>query len=488
MNDAVGMQWCRSKVHAIALWAVTLISAPGMAVAADPANPQSMEEKSTDERLQNQEQRIKDLEKRLQDMESAAMSGKPPTPAGASGAATVQPAADAPERIDVSAGQARDTHAVLTGADLASKDFPGSWPMFGTDYRMKIGGYLKADALYDLNGSGDKYQFLISQIPVNGQVYATDPPQPASGSYFNMFVKETRFNLDFRKTKPGEPAQQVFIEMDFFDESSFSPRLRQAYVVYGNLLVGLTWSTLTETKALPYIIDFAYGDAIFGGRTTQIRWQQQASEHWSWAAALEMLNSSGIDNPSGAPGVASPNLPVMAGRVTYEDSNTLVMLGVAVDQLRWDGEGSGPNATANAWAVVTNGRQNIGDRDYVTWNLSYGNGSAENISALSGSNANATLFPSGYLETNRSYNLALGYVHKFNDRFTTNLAYAVTRLQNDLRAPDSIEGGWVAHANLIWKLSKAASTGIEYMWGQRENTNGEKGDAARLQTMFQYFF
>ena len=44
---------------------------------------------------------------------------------------------------------------ILTGDDLVDAEFPGSWPIFGTTTRMRIGGYIKADAIFDFDGHGD---------------------------------------------------------------------------------------------------------------------------------------------------------------------------------------------------------------------------------------------------------------------------------------------------------------------------------------------
>jgi len=386
-------------------------------------------------------------------------------------------------RLEVQKDEVKDTHLVLTGSDLIASDYPGSWPLFGTDYRMKIGGYVKVDALEDFDGTGDKYQFLISEIAVDGS------PEAGRGSYFNMFIRETRFNFDIRKTTPGEPAQQVFIEMDFFDEDSISPRLRHAYFVYGPLVAGQTWSTLVDVRSIPDTIDFAYGNLLYSGRPVQLRWQQQAGDHWSWATAIEMPNTQGIDNPNNLPGSDSVGLPALVARTSYEDASRVILLGGALGQLRWDGEGTGPDATATQWALVVSGRQYIGKQDYVTWNISYGDGTAENITALAGSNANATLTASGELVTSKAANVALGFAHKFTSDLTTNIAYAWTGIeQSDLRAADSIRRGRVGHINLIWSVSKALSTGVEYMWGFRENVDGVRGDAARLQAMVKYSF
>jgi len=249
-------------------------------------------------------------------------------------------------KLEVPKDEIKDTHQVLTGNELVASDYPGSWPLFGTDYRMKIGGYVKVDALQDFDGTGDKYQFLISEIAVDGS------PEAGRGSYFNMFVRETRFNFDIRKMTPGEPAQQVFIEMDFFDISSTSPRLRHAYFVYGHLVAGQTWSTLVDVRSMPATIDFAYGNLLYSGRPVQLRWQEQSNEHWSWAAAVEMPKANGIDNPNDLAGSESTRRPALTARLTYEDASRFVMLGGALGQLYWDGEGVGPDATATQWAVV----------------------------------------------------------------------------------------------------------------------------------------
>jgi len=348
---------------------------------------------------------------------------------------------------------------------------------------MKIGGYFKLDALYDLDGSGNKTQFLISQIPVDGT------PEADRSGYFNMFVRETRFNFDIRKSSSDGIAQEFFLEMDFFDERSTSPRLRHAYIVYGNLLAGQTWTTAAELSSLVYTLDFAAGDALFGTRTPQIRWTQQVGPNWSWAAGLEMLQTSGIYNPLGLDGRASTQLPVLAGRLTHQRRNGLRTLAAMVQQLRWDGEGGGPDATATGWVLIFGGRQNFGRRDFFTWNLAYGDGTADTIMALTGSDANAVLTPDGRLVTRKGYSAALGFGHKWSDTLSTNLAYAWTDLE-DLgeRAADAIQSGGSGHVNLIWSPAAKLSTGVEFIWGTRKNADHATGDASRIQTSVKYEF
>ena len=80
---------------------------------------------------------------------------------------------------------------------------------------------------------------------------------------------------------------------------------------------------------------------------------------------------------------------------------------------------------------------------------------------------------------------------EWSQTLSSNLSYAFTDLE-DLgdgnRAPDAIRSGGVGHINLIWVPVEKFTTGIEFMWGRRENEDGAKGTATRLQTMFKFDF
>ena len=199
-----------------------------------------------------------------------ALEGTPAVPtmtaAAPATAATDEPAA-AIENL-------RDNDRPLTGQDLIDEDFPQSWPLFGSDYRMAFGGYVKLDYLQDSDGTGDRLPFVTGTIPVDG-------PEAGVGGYMNAFARETRFSFEVRKTTPGAPPQKYFVEMDFFQESAGAfnqfPRLRHAYFVYGNFLAGRTWGILTDTRAFPTLIDFAAGDALSGTRAAQVWWEQRIS-------------------------------------------------------------------------------------------------------------------------------------------------------------------------------------------------------------------
>ena len=376
----------------------------------------------------------------------------------------------------------REPERLLTGADLVDDDFLGSWPMFGTNTRMKVGGYVKADFIYDHDGTLDRQQLLMSTIPVRGM------EEYGGRGYFNAFAYESRINFDVRRIAPGRPPLRLFVEGDFWPSGS-ALRLRHAYIAAGDFIVGQTWTTLSVLESLIISIEFAAGDALFGGRTAQVRYQRKLNDRWTIAAGLEQLPFLGIENPEGQPGGASQLLPLLAVRTDYRWDGGLLVLGSSVAQLRWDGGSSGPYATALQWDLLVAGRKYFGS-DYAVWNIAYGHGSGENILAFAGSQANAVLTPSGELETMPAFSLVMGYAHHWKEDLVTNASYAYGWLMEEppSRDPLALRRGGIAHVNLVWYPVPSVSTGIEYVYGVRRATNDALGDASRWQAMFRFDF
>lgn len=378
----------------------------------------------------------------------------------------------------------REPETPLTKADLIADDFKGSWPMFGTDLRMKIGGYFKADMVYDFDGSQDKTQLLMSTIPVAGS------PAYGESGYFSMFARETRLNFDVRRVKEGAVPLRMFVEADFWnDENHF--RLRHAFVVANNFLIGQTWTTLSALESLPFIIDFGGGDALFGGRTTQIRYTRPVGSNWKLAVGVENLPFMGIENPSNLGGKASLLLPLVAFRSDYRWNKGVVFLGSSVAQLRWDGGGTGPMAKAPQVDAFVGGRVYLGEtrNTYVTWNVSGGKGSGENILAFAGSRANAVLQPDGTLKTMPAFALILGIAHKWSPTLSSNFLYAYGWLDAPKARDDfALKDGGLSHVNLVSAPVNHFSGGIEYMWGTQRTSNNAMGSARRVQGMVKFDF
>lgn len=384
------------------------------------------------------------------------------------------------QALQIPDSQLRDAQT-LTGDDLVADDFPGSWPMFGTNLRMKVGGYVKADFVYDLDGTLDKTQFLMSTIPVPGM------PEYGDSGYVAFFARESRFSIDVRRTAGPVPLK-MFLETDFWTAGN-QLRLRHAYMVAGDFVIGQTWTTLSFLESLPFLVDFAAGDALLGGRTAQVRYQKEVNDHISFAVGIENLDFQGIENPEGLPGEARSQLPLLALRGGYRWNTGVLLVGGSAGQLRWEGGSQAPSPTALQITAVVAGRQYLGEKNFFTWNVTYGKGSGENIMAFIGSDANAVLTEDGRLETIPAFAAVVGFVRDWNDSLTTNFSYAYGWLEApESRAPLALKRGGVGHVNLIWRPVPHFSTGVEYMWGAQRVTNDSLGKAGRFQLMAKFAF
>ena len=386
------------------------------------------------------------------------------------------------------AGYAQDGYSQLRGSpedSLTTRDFPGAWNLPGTDLYLKFGGYFRLDAIYDFNGSGSRNQLLMSQIPAEGT------PEATAGPFFNMHVRETRFSFDLRRTTDLGMPLKFYLEFDFFDESlkARQPRIRHAFVKYGKWLFGQTWTNLSDLRVFPFIMDFSAGDALFGGRTVQVRYEHDFTQQLQLGLALEMPGLNGIANPFDEAGETMPVMPIFSARLTNNREDGMIMVGGQVEQLRWDGRKEGPNATTPGWGVVFNGRQFITDRLFATWHSSYNAGITSQILIFAGTDQGAVILPTGNIEREDAITLAVGGGYDLTESVSANIAYAYMNRGNlNYRPDNTLDNGTMGHANLIWKIDAQAMTGVEFAWGNIENLDQATGNAARIQVMVKYAF
>ena len=379
----------------------------------------------------------------------------------------------------------------LTGDDLLDESFPGSWGIPGTGVRMAIRGYAKLDLIQDFDYVGNRFEFYIPSIPVEGT------PEASLGGRNTMHAKESRIGFDFRKTvtRPNgdEYPLQAFLEIDFFDDREtfrLQPRLRHAYGVVGRLLAGQTWNTSGDLSVLAGTIDFNNGDALYGGRVAQVRWADRLNKTTTWGIALEE-NDSEIANPFGLEGQNRPETPNLAGYLRWTEGRAHLGLGYDIFGLKWQGGENGPSDSAVGWGVALTGRYLLGEasRNFLSGQLSYGEGSAFRVVSLIGTGSGAVLTDEGAIKTLPHWSAYAAYNHYWTDALNSSLVLAHAEADSTTLLPGgTMRKSTTAHLNLIWFPYKAVSTGVELMWGERENQDGTTGDATRFQAMIKYKF
>jgi cell division septum initiation protein DivIVA len=398
-----------------------------------------------------------------------------------------------PPGVQGSPNPLRDELTPLTGKDLLDESFPNSIPIPGSKIRFRIGGYAKLDLIQDLDYVGDRYEFELATIPVEGT------PEYELGGRTTLHAKETRINFDLRSVAKNEKhgwefPLQVFVEFDFFDDRAtfaLQPRLRHAYGVIGRFLAGQTWSVTTDVSALAGTIDFSGGDSLYGGRVAQARWADRISDTVTWAVGVEDPVQS-IGNPLGLEGQNRASLPTLAGKLRWESTGgSHVQLGADVFQLEWQGGESGPSDEEIGYGLSLSGRFLVGKNgnDALVATATIGSGAAHRVVSLSFDGGNDAVITSDGLDVMSHRQVYGGYSHYWTKSLNSTISAAWAELDNSEFQPgDAIHKAGSLHVNLIWFPYKLVSTGIEYMYGLRENKDGAKGTASRIQMMAKFKF
>ena len=381
----------------------------------------------------------------------------------------------------------------LTGQDLLDASFPNSLPIPGSGARFKIGGYAKLDWIQDLDYVGDRFEFELATIPVAGTT------ESQLGGRSTMHAKESRINFEVRGVAQNEEhgwefPLKAFVEIDFFDDREsfrYQPRLRHAYGVVGRFLAGRTWAITTDLAALAGTVDFSGGDSLYGGRVSQVRFEDNISDSLKYIVGIEDPNTA-IGNPQGLGGADRPSLPNFAGSLRWTlDSGLHFSLGADIFRLEWQGADGGPSDTEFGYAAVLAGRYAIGEsrKTTISGSATVGSGAAHRVISLSWDGGNdAVITPNG-LDVMSHWQIYGGLSHYWRPDLNSTFSYAIAELDNSQFQPGSaIHRAQSLHANLVWYPYKLVSTGIEIMWGERENFDGAKGDAVRIQWMAKYQF
>ena len=79
--------------------------------------------------------------------------------------------------------------------------------------------------------------------------------------------------------------------------------------------------------------------------------------------------------------------------------------------------------------------------------------------------------------------------HWWIDSLRSNAVFGYVDVDNrNVQPGDTLERTMYFAGNLVWSPVKEMDIGGEYLWGQRENKNGDVGTARRIQFSTKYLF
>ncbi|MCP3978385.1 MAG: porin [bacterium] len=355
----------------------------------------------------------------------------------------------------------------------------------GVDFTF--GGYVKLDAMYSEYDSGSvPSTSALRDFHLPGAIPVGDGEGDEA---LDFHAKETRFSFKLGKETARQPLG-AYIELDFLlglngDErvsNSYNPRLRHAYLTYGDWLFGQTWSTFMIV-VLPEDLDFVgVPDGTTFGRQPQVRYT-----HGPWQFSLENPETTITPNGGGARVEPDDNtLPDVIARYNHSaDWGSISGAGI-VRQLRLDEAGDA--TTATGWGISVGGKVKAGERDDFVFQATTGDGLGRHL-ALNTANS-ATMDLTGDLEAVPSTAGFVGWRHWYNDRWRSNVNYSAFTADHDVTqsGTDVTRSVGSMSVNLLVSPVPKLTFGVEYIHADRENEADQDGDLDRIQFSAIYKF
>jgi len=368
---------------------------------------------------------------------------------------------------------------------------PGWFKLPAGATELRISGYAKLDAIYDLRAP-QGYINDVPEIPLAGTAEATRRGNAS------LHARESRLVIESR-THAGGAELKSLLDADFFTAdgaetqvNSTRLRLRRYYGTYGRWLAGQNWSTFMDLDAIPDTEDYEGPSGQIFIRQAQLRWTLPLGARSQLAVAIE--NPAGDLQPVAGVANASPRnrWPDATSRFTTAGAWGHLSLSGLVRELRSD-DGAGHVGAAWGYALGIAGSFAIGP-DRVLYELNGGRGIGRYVLDLGGYGARwngedrVTPIP--------AWGGFAAYQHQWARALRSTIVYSETRVYGEaatdaalsvMTVPPANRRTQSLHANLFWDVADQLEVGIEYSRGRRETVNGNSGVSERIQLGIRFY-
>ncbi len=363
---------------------------------------------------------------------------------------------------------------------LTSAEFPGSIPIPGSDAAVKIGGQARFIYAYNFAALGSEGRFIAATIPIAGTEAAGKGPRTA------VTASPSRISFDIR-SPTGVGYIRTYIEGDFRGEGN-TLRMRHAYGQWRGVLAGQTWSTFSDPEAEPDGIDLEGLNAISLFRQGQVRYSTEIKTDIFFAVAIEdpAPSLTGAVGVSQAPDLvfrlrwkpaADKSPPFIRGGHLQSALLLREIRGEAIANQTLGTYGFGLNLTGRISAPW-------GGTDRVLFAVNGGVGIGRYIADLSAEGGQDAVYDSveNDLDALPALSGYLGIEHWWGKMLRSTVTYGVVDVDNlPIQGPESYDLTRRASINLVYSPIKRLDLVTEYLWGERENKNGEKGTSSQIQ-------
>jgi hypothetical protein len=367
---------------------------------------------------------------------------------------------------------------------VSAGDFPGSIRIPGSDAAIKFGARIRTAVVLTLDPLGTDDRFLTSSIPVGVPQSAGDARRT------NISARASRLNTEFR-TPGGKEEVRAYFEGDFAGAGD-QFRLRHAYAQYRGFIVGQTWSTFSDPNVNLEDLDFEGISSENVIRQPQLRYWWTKGKN-RVAVALETPQVS----VTGGTGVnLVPDL--IAREFIQGQHDGHVQVAAVFRQIRAQTLTGEVSSTWGVGGTVSGvvGVPIKGLTDRVLYQVNAGKGIARYINDLNPNDISGTNGLDAVLDSTSGdfkplpvLGWYVGYEHRWKEwkqlqtmNLRSTALWSLVAVDNyDFMPATSYKRTNRFALNLVFSPSSRVDAGVEYIWGKRENLDGQSATANQFQ-------
>ncbi len=399
--------------------------------------------------------------------------------------------------------KASEDAAATSTAVIATGQAPASAPAARASSPSKLSvdvyGFAQTDAIYDFKRVDPNWEdtLRVTTIPVESGLYGND-------GNFTFSVRQSRLGI---KGAYGDDIT-FKLEGELFgvgsDQGQTTLRVRHAYGTYKNFLMGQTWSNFMDIDIFPNTVDY-------WGPTGMVFYRNQQATYTFPMG--EDLVSVGLEDPGTALTVGRfrdtsdcdlPNapldcdstgstaadvfqsyndLPDLAARYRNNGDFGHYQVAGIVRKLGYERLDNGAKDYEVGWGINTSSALNTWGKDQLKLQVAYGEGIGNYMNDGGIDIApDSTDITKANAETVPLWGLSAYYDHYWSDKWSTSVGWSMTDLDTtDGQGPDEFKKGQIANINLLYYPADHVLMGTEFIWGQRENIDGNLGSDYRIQ-------
>lgn len=361
-------------------------------------------------------------------------------------------------------------------------------------YMMGIGGYVKGTMSMDFDGAiNNAAYFTTSAIPIN--------PQPGNDMLMQLNANQSTLfynlvSLSDKKAKFG-----AYVNMNF-SGAGYTPEIQDAYITYGDLLIGRTTSLFTDAAAIPPTVD-SEGPNGLTYKTNEVfnfrsHWGRE--KRFSAGIGLEMPSTDfTVSEEQRVTNQYIPDIPSYLQYAWGANNSSHVRLSSLIRNVDYRNVTQDKNEIISTYACQLSGLVTVKQKLVFYYQFVYGSGLTPYIQDVSGlkldfvpriDNNRKDKDDAGKLEHVNSMAYYAGLQYNFTQRAFMSCTFS----QVDIDLPEYYENtnlykeAYYLATNFFWYAKPNVQFGAEYLYGKRVNQNDEWGQANRLQVMLQYNF